>query len=346
MSKLQEFQYRIRPEIAQVLSNKVRIPYFSFGEYLDNNSSSIDPQISLDFQVTKDLSKPEHLNQKFHFCVGQDNSDEIYYERPLGLGIVAKMHCKNLHSNPQVIVNNSYYKFIRSRIDNAFPPGVHLADLLCLKLLEKDYSPLHCAAISSEDKGFLLAAPPDTGKSITTLLAAKRGYGFLSEDIAFIDDKNVYSNPATATFYHTENFKSSKSIPAAIFNFMYLKVPMVSYFMDPPNARIYDIMKDIRIEEKLPVETIFILDRGSEEVREVDAEEATRRLLIINRNEFSYHKNTLLFAYSYFNRQVQLKELMEKEENIISHMTSRVKAYLIRSNNPRQYIELIDKALK
>jgi hypothetical protein len=215
-----------------------------------------------------------------------------------------------------------------------------------MKLLERNYSPLHCAAISSGGKGFLLAAPPDTGKSLTTLLAARRGYGFLSEDIAFIDEKNVFSNPATATFYHTENFKSSKSVKAALFNFIYLKIPIVSYFIDPPNAKIYDIMKDIKIDDRLPVDSIFILDKGTGGISEIDADEASRRLLIINRNEFSYHKNTMVFAYEYFNPEISLNGLMQKEARIIANLASRVRCYLVRTNNPREYIELIDKALK
>src|ERR1041384_5359338 len=133
---MQEYQYRIRPEIANVSSNKVRIPYFSFGEYLDDKVGNSESQISINFEVHKDLQKPDHLTQKFHFFYGQNNHDELYYERPLGLGMVAKMHCTNLNDAPSVVVNNSYYKFIRSKIDNAYPPGVHLADLLCLKLLQ------------------------------------------------------------------------------------------------------------------------------------------------------------------------------------------------------------------
>jgi hypothetical protein len=162
---LQVFQYLVKPEIARIVSNKVRIPYFSFGEYLDHNTSNPESQISMNFEVQKDIPKPDNLVKKFHFFFGEDNSDEIYYERPLGMGIKAKMHCKNLNSDAHIIVNNSYYKFIRSKIDNAYPPGVHLADMLCLKLLERKYSPLHCAAISSGGKGFLLAAPPHDSTS-------------------------------------------------------------------------------------------------------------------------------------------------------------------------------------
>jgi len=333
------------PQIASVLSSKARIPYFSFGEYLDKNSDSPSSQIRITFGVENDIKKPDYLDQKFHFFLGKENIDELYYERPLGLGIRVKMLCTNILTDPHIIVNNSYYKFIRSRIDSAYPPGVHVADVLCVKLLEKGYSPLHCAAISHKGEGIVLSAPPDTGKSLTTLLALKRGYGFLSEDIAIADKINIYSNPTTATFYHTENLRGPKSFKSAYFNFFYLKVPILSYFLDPPNARVYDIMKDIKIDEKVPIRHIFVLDKGNGGVTEMDPNETARRLLIINRNEFSYHKNTLLFANSYFNPKLAIDKLMQKEEEIIKTLSNRVKSYLIRTDNPREYIDLIEKAL-
>lgn len=341
---MQKFQYQIKPQIASVLSNKIRIPYFSFGEYLDEYSESSSPQITISFNVQDDIVPPDHLSQKFHFCYGADEGDEIYYERPLGLGVRAKLHYKNLFGIPEITVNKSYYRFIRSRIDNAYPPGVHAADTLSVKLLQNSYLPLHCAAISFGGEGMLLAAPPDTGKSITTLLVVKKGFGFLSEDIAIVDNQNVYANPTTATFYHTEDFNSSKSFRSKYFNFFYLKIPAISYFMDPPPARIYDIMKNIKIDEKVPIGTIFVLDKGRESIEEIRADEAFRRILIINRNEFSYHKNTLLFAYSYFNPKLNLSKLMEKEEEIIRTLTGKVKCFLIRTQDPRQYINLIAKA--
>jgi hypothetical protein len=349
--QVQSYRYRIKPQIADVLSNKVRIPYFSFGEYLDDRNendsdTTFDPKISINFEVQKDIPRPEHLVQKFHFFYGDENTDELYYERPLGVGIVAKMHCKNLLREPTIVVNDSYYKFIRSRIDSAYPPGVHVADILTVKLLQRSFSPIHCAAISINGEGQILAAPPDTGKSLTTLLAIRRGYSFLSEDIAIIDDKHVYANPTTATFYHTENFKTSKSMESQIYNLLYLKVPVLSYFLDPPNAKVYDLIQDIKIDEKVPIKNIFILGRGTGGLMPVDPVQAARRLLIINRNEFSYHKNTLLFAHSYFNESLGLENLMKEEECLLSTLANKVKCYLVRTNDPKEYIEFIDKVAK
>ena len=342
---MQRFQYQIKPEIANVLSNQVTIRYFSYGQNLDNYAESSASKINISFSVDPHLSKLDHLTQRFHYCYGAENAEEVYFERPLGLGLNARLHCKNLMTDPQIRVNKTYYKFIKSKIDNTFPPGVHLADTLSLLLLKNNYIPLHCAAISSNNEGIVLAAPPDTGKSITTMLAVKRGYGFLSEDIAVADDKYVYSNPQTTTFYNIPGFKTNHSLRQMLFRFLAAYTPTPGYFVRPPTARIYDIMKDVKIDLKAPIKYIFILAKGRDTLEELDSKEALRRILIINRNEFSYHKNTLLFAYSYFNRSLNINALMQKEERLIENMTSKVKSYLVQSADAANFINIIDKAI-
>jgi hypothetical protein len=342
---VQRFQYQIKPEIANVLSNQVTIPYFSYGEHFDNYTESSHSKINISFSVDPHLSKLDQPTQKFHFCYGAENAEEVYFERPLGLGLSAKLHCKNLMTDPQIHVNTTYYKLIRFKIDNTFPPGVHLADTLSLLLLNNNYIPLHCAAISSNNEGIVLAAPPDTGKSITTMLAVKRGYGFLSEDIAIADDRYIYSNPQTTTFYHTPGVNVNHSFRQKLIRFIDTNMPVLSYFVTPQAARIYDIMKDIKIELRVPIKYIFILNRGKDSLEELDSKDALRRILTINRNEFSYHKNTLLFAYSYFNRSLNINALMQIEEKLIENMTSKVKSYLVQSADAANFINIIDKAI-
>ena len=342
---MQRFQYQIKPEIANVLSNQVTIPYFSYGEYFDNYIESPPSKINISFSVDADLSKLDHLTQKFHFCYGAKNAEEVYFERPLGFGLSAKLHCKNLMTDPQICVNSTYYKLIRFKLDNVFPPGVHLADTLSLLLLKNNYIPLHCAAISSNNEGIVLVAPPDTGKSMTTMLAVKKGYGFLSEDIAIADDQYIYSNPKTATFYHTPGINTNRSLRQKLTRFLDSNMPMLSYFITPQAARIYEIMKDIKIDLKVPIKYIFVLGKGGDALEELDSKEALRRILTINRNEFSYHKNSLLFAYSYFNRSLDINAFMRKEEKMIEDMTGKVKSYLVQSADSADFINLIDKII-
>ena len=306
------------------------------------NSSKIE----IILNVVKDIARPSHLLQRFHFCYGSDGCDEIYYERPLGLGINAKLYLKNLLGNTELFVNESYYKYVRAKVDNLYPAGAHLADVLTIKLLQSGYIPLHCACISNKQGGIILAAPPDTGKTTTAISATRNGFGFLAEDIVIADETCVYANPNTGTFYHLEGLKSSLSIHDLFYKLIYIRIPILSYFISPPDLSITKVMKDIKIEEMSHINKIVILDRGNNIVERVGHEQALKRLLIINRNEFSYHKNSLMFAYCYFNSQsIDLYEYMRKEEDVIRNLVQRYECYILKAIDSKQYYNLMLKVV-
>jgi hypothetical protein len=336
---MKKYKFSINPQISKIESNKEYIPYFSFGDHLKEYSESLPSDIEISINIVKDFAQPIDLLQKFHFCYGSDMKDEIYYERQLALGIKGKLHIKNLLNDVEITTNNAYYKFVRAKVDNLYPPGVHLADILSVNLLIRGYLPVHCAAISSQNEGMLLAAPPDTGKSLTTILALKRGFHYLSEDISIVDQENIYSNPYTSTFVHyneTENPKSFKSF--------FFKIPFLAYYVKPSRISISNVVENFKTDEKAKIKKILILDRGKKnEIEKIDAEETLRRILIINRNEFSYHKNPVLFAYSYFNPALNINKLMRIEEKIFRSIVDKTECYLLRTNDPKEYINLVMK---
>jgi hypothetical protein len=337
----QRYEYLVNPQIAKIASNKEYIHYFSYGDHLNHYSRASPSKSEISFNVVKDFPHPVGLSQKFHFTTGSDGTDEIYYERPLGLGITAKLHIKNLLRNSEITINNSYYRFIRARLDNLYPPGVHLTDILTVNLLKTGYTPVHCAAISSDGEGILLPAPPDTGKSLTSILASRHGFHFLSEDIAIADEDFVYANPQTSTFfYHINEFENSKSMKSIFFNSFY-KIPFLPYYLTRPAASISKIMKNFKVDEKARIKKILILDKGNTAFEKISSEEALRRILILNRNEFSYHKNSILFAYSYFNPSFDLPRFMNAEERILRTLVNKTECFILKANDPKEYINLL-----
>jgi hypothetical protein len=338
---VQNHEYSIKPHIAKINSNRAYIPYFSFGDHFQQAANPVQSYtVEMTVNVENDLVPPENLFQTFQSCRGCDGIDAIYYERRLGMGITAKMHVENLFTGAKLTVNNSYYKYVRAKIDNAYPVGVHLADFLILNLLEKGYTPLHCAAIASQDTGTLIIGPPDSGKSLTTILALKQGFRYLSEDVTFVDGKNVYANPYTSTFVHNNKSRNLRDILREV-------LPITSYFFEGPRRTIRDLVKDLEIDEKAEVKNIFILDQAKEEsAQRLSASEALRRILIINRNEFSYYKNPIILAYSYFNSTLDVSKLMQIEEQIISSLLEKTDCFLIKSSNPKNYIKMIQDILR
>jgi hypothetical protein len=74
--------------------------------------------------------------------------------------------------------------------------------------VSKGYVLLHSACIADEyERGMLLSAPPDTGKTTTVLRCIKSGYSFLSDDMTILDKTNqalCFPKPMTISS-HTYN---------------------------------------------------------------------------------------------------------------------------------------------
>ena len=337
------YSYSINPNIAKIESDTDFVPKFPLGESFLDRPVRSDAEIVISFDISKDFSYSTNGLQKFHYFRGGYEKDEVYYERPIGMGITLKMRVKNLLRNPKVIVNDAYYKFVRLRIGSVFPPGVHLADILMINLLERMYTPVHCAAISWQQDGILLFAPPDTGKTITTFLALKRGFSYLAEDIAFVDQNYIYANPYTSSFLHNKKLVGNNNMN---YRFFYLlkKIPLLSAYARAPETSISNMIKNVKIEEKAQIKSILILERGEKGIANIDPKEAVRKILLINRNEFTYYRNSFLFAYSYFNPSLNLDKLMKIEASIINSIVEKRGCSILQANNPEDYIHLIERS--
>src|SRR6476659_6464266 len=127
---MKKYQYLISPQISKIESNREYIPYFSFGDWLKESHQSVPANIEISFNIAKDLSRSPSLIQKFQSCYASDFGDEIYYERKLGLRMRGKMHLKNILKDAEILTNSAYFKYVRIKMDNVYPPGVHLADVL------------------------------------------------------------------------------------------------------------------------------------------------------------------------------------------------------------------------
>jgi len=335
-------EYIIVPYLVKIKSNTNYIHYFSFAEYLDQILQASPTKIEIEFYIVKDIQKPEKLDLKFHFIYGKEKESKIYYERPLLGKLKAKMLIENIENKVRIFVNSVYYHLVKLRMDNVYPPGCNLTDITTIKLLEAGYVPVHSGCVALNNDAILLFAPPDTGKSLTVLSAVKTGYHFVSEDITIIDKEHAYSCPLTSTFAHL--------LPNKSFSFKFhsfaSKMGILSYFIKKPKTRIVDVFDNLKINEKSGIRMVCILERGKKGAQKIDENEAFRKLLIINRNEFFYYKNPLVFAYSYFNPSFNLRRLMEKEEEIIYSITSKADCFLLKTDNPREYIELLSDTLQ
>jgi hypothetical protein len=332
------------PGIINIRSNLDYIPSFFLGEHLiDNYLKYPKAEINTTFQVINDFYPISTLDQKFDFCYGNNQADTVYYERPLGGKLKLKLLVENLQGTPRISVNKSYYRFVKTKMESLYPPGIHLTDITAIKLLEKDFAPVHSACLSLNNDGILLFAPPNMGKSLTTFLALKSGYNYLSEDITVVDRNCAYSCPQTTTFLP---FVEERSVKLSLFKLLRSRFNVLSYLVFPylikePHVDISKLSENFKSSEKANIRYICILERGEEGIEEIDKERALRNISILNRNEFYYPMNPVLLAYSYFNQNFNLDKLMEKEKEILSAIIDKSECYILKVKEPKEYVTLL-----
>jgi hypothetical protein len=335
-------EYVIVPELVKIKSNVKYVQYFSLGDYLDNAFFLPTKCLTnFEFIVDDNIVKNQKFDQKFHFFYGEKNGNAIYFERPLLIGQSAKMLVEFFDEKTRITVNNSYIKFVRLKIDNLYPAGVHLNDIVIIGLLKHGFTPLHCSCITKNNVGILISAPPDTGKSLTSFLATERGYNFISEDIAIINKETAYPT-ITSTFLH---FAPKKSYSHKLHEFISKLVPILAY-IHKPQLNLLDSFPNLHVQNNTPIKKICFLEKGEESIQNISKNDAMRKLLIINRNEFSYYKNPLIFAYSYLNENLDVNELMKKEEEILRAIVNTNECFVLKSNEPKNYIKMIDTIMK
>ena len=101
---------------------------------------------------------------------------------------------------------------------------------------------------------------------------------------------------------------------------------------------------DYRLRSRL--DTIFILEKGKRMYQKLSKAEAIRKILLLNRLEFNYYKDHLFLTYSYFNDEFDVDSIYRNEEKMIKDFVIKNKTFLVRSDSPHDYIDIIEQIIK
>ncbi len=173
--------------------------------------------------------------------------------------------------------------------------------------VSKGYVLLHSAALADAKGATLMSAQTDTGKTSAVITLVRRhGYRFLSDDMTIIDaaagEAISYPKPMTLSF-HTMGVakdgrltlgdraalsvqsrlhsKSGRQVGRALGerNIPIMTVnSAVQAIVPPPKHRIQDLF-DCEVGGRAPIRNVVLMERGEEEIRPVDIDEAVRRLI-------------------------------------------------------------------
>ena len=289
-------------------------------------------------EASKDLGRLE----KYHYWRCAPDRDEIYYERIFYGGFKLRLMMRGILSGrPELFANKSFVKYFNFRFNNLHSPNYHLTDLACALLLRDGLCPLHCSGFSVGDRAVAVIAPPDTGKTLTTMHAVlKHGANFISEDLAIIDGTNIYACPWTSTFRYYDELSMSRR--------MKLRMRLIRIFppfelLPPPGGfkKIDEYVPKERITSKANVTHLAILARRAGGVKVLDKDVARQLTWNLNRYEFVYMKNPMLTAYSYFNPEFNVRELVAREGELLSQLVDHAECLLVQSTDPTQFARLI-----
>ncbi len=337
--------YVVCEDILGIQTNSDYIGW-SFG---DPNDSVTDEEISRCRVVVRLLvdpldseSKRTSGYQKYHYWKGEPGVDELFYERNFFCGSKLRMLIRGIKSErPEVRVNKNFIRFIKFRFNNLHSPGYILTDLVCVLLLQQGLSPLHCSGFSVDDSTVAVVAPGNTGKTLTTMRAVFDANAlYMTEDLGVVDHENLYSCPWTSTFRYYDELSMS----------WILRWRMKLIKMFPPMELIpvpgdhrnidYYIGKD-RISHSKKLTHLALLARRDGGVKVLSKEDAREMMFNLNRYEFYYMKSPMLTAYSYFNPELDLFAIEEKEREILGKLVDNTTCLLVQSEDPTKFADMI-----
>lgn len=161
-----------------------------------------------------------------------------------------------------------------------------VSSLILIKLLQKGCSLLHSACLSWKGRGFLLIAPPETGKTFTTLSLINQGFEYLSDDLCIIDGSNAYSWPSDMTLHpgHIKhqliqiNFRDmvELNIRERFTNLPFLR--LTQEMRVAPN----ELFKEQIMKRKVKIERAYFLNPRGDDISEINNDLAFRNAVISN----------------------------------------------------------------
>jgi hypothetical protein len=219
--------------------------------------------------------------------------------------------------------------------------GYILTDLTGLFLLHRGYAPLHCSAFRKGDAVVVVLAPPNTGKTLSTMMACmEHGADFIAEDLAITDGHMIYSVPWTSTFRYYSNVDERRLIRAV--NMLTRIFPLLELIPFLKSKPVDTYVESRRLIDSAPISHVVVLERGDESIIPEAPEEVFRKVLNLNRYEFNYQKAPIAVAHEYFNPRLNIDEACLSERKILRTMIdSALETLVVRANDATRYASLI-----
>lgn len=318
-------------QIRYLYFGEVSIPIEFFKQYIEKFEVEVSIQI---IPYKKFFDESQRNTLKFSKYIHLKNDQIFFFRRVLfwKFGISIQ---KQGDSKFTMLVTPHYFKYIKERVGNLCPFGVHLSDLLYIEMLKRSNFVFYGGSFlnTKRDEASLVVAPSGVGKTRSLLGLVRQGqYKLLGEEVTFVDCIN--ESPYVVCTPHTSVTNLEKhNIWVGLFNSIYSS-RMKSLFDK------YEGNKSFSIGGKL--KRIYILENSTEDhIEKIEFSESLRKIVSIQ-NLFTYFSSILLQAGTY-NETFNLIDIRKKEEVLLHKIISSVSVYCIKAKSSETFHLLIQK---
>lgn len=260
----------------------------------------------------------------------------IYHESRQPLYRV-KVLMRNLETEPELYVN---------RVEKRIYQIHRLINFLKrLEDIEKGMLWIHAGAVADQDqKGILLTGIGDVGKTTLILLLARLGYYILGDDIVKIskDGSIIRLQETAGIFPHPGNLKnlplSLREKVVGWSKYHFIKPPLTQFIY--PNLGV-DYGNIGKILDSARLEKIYVLEKGTPSLYQINQKEGIRKILATSLNLFLPTGFPKTFFYDYcFANDFSPTFIEDKYKEILNSVLKEKKCFVLRGQPPLDFYKL------
>jgi hypothetical protein len=291
-----------------------------------------------DGELTSPHGSTTASSGRYHYFSGYPGGDTTQYDRRFLFNRRLRLEAKGLLGDePTLTVNRTYHRYISHRFMNLHSVGYVMTDLAALLLLRRGLAPLHCSAFRHGDATVVVFAPPNCGKTLTTMTAClKDGAGFIAEDLAISDGRTIFAVPWTSTFryYPQLNGNGHGSTQRRVID----AIPVLELLPLSRSRRVDTFIDGARIVHAAPITHVVVLERGaSTRVSKVAPSELYRKVVNLNRYEFKYERAPMVLAHEFLNPALDVDAACQQERKVLHEMVAGAETLVVTAADPNQY---------
>jgi len=261
-------------------------------------------------------------------------SGGIYYEGPFKVGpLRSKFLLDGLEGRARIWFLSPRYRFL-----GEVKPQIKslIFEVLEIKLLQRGHTLIHAACLEKDGEGIMLVAPPDTGKTFTSIRLVRRGFNFMADDMTILGPgarAYCFPTPMTLHLVHLRelDIPLSRLARASVrARWLLNSLPWVKKLVSEAKVDYRHVLKDIPLTEKTKVARIFFLERGSRGLEKVDDALALSKLIPVAKMHRSIFDD-LITIYSYYHPELNLGALARRQEELYGELVEEAECYIVRA---------------